>query len=141
MKASRRSRGASEMRKEREKREAEKNKKRKKKKKRGLLARTIGSLAGCTRARSYVSRLACGLEKRQQNGRSGGRWESGGMRLELEVRKDEGREDVGLDLENGKMTEMRREDVLERFLLVDFRRMVGSDTWWEDDALWILKKW
>ena len=77
--------------------------KRKKKKKRGLLARTIGSLAGCTRARSYVSRLACGLEKRQQNGRSGGRWESGGMRLELEVRKDEGREDVGLDIENGKM--------------------------------------
>lgn len=71
MKASRRSRGASEMRKEREKREAEKNKKRKKKKKRGLLARTIGSLAGCTRARNYVSRLACGLEKRQQDGRSG----------------------------------------------------------------------
>lgn len=25
------------------------------------------------------------------------------MRLELEVRKDEGREDVGLDIENGKM--------------------------------------
>ena len=46
MKASRRSRGAREMRKDREKREAEKNKKRKKKKKRGLLARTIGSLAG-----------------------------------------------------------------------------------------------
>lgn len=107
MKASRRSRGASEMRKEREKREAEKNKKRKKKKKRGLLARTIGSLAGCTSARSYVSRLACGLEKRQQNGRSGGRWESGGMRLELEVRKDEGREDVGLDIENGKMEKRR----------------------------------
>ena len=104
---SRRRRGASEMRKEREKREAEKNKKRKKKKKRGLLARTIGSLAGCTRARSYVSRLACGLEKRQQNGRSGGRWESGGMRLELEVRKDEGREDVGLDIENGKMEKRR----------------------------------
>lgn len=97
MKASRRSRGASEMRKEREKREAEKNKKRKKKKKRGLLARTIGSLAGCTRARSYVSRLACGLEKRQQDGRSGGRWESGEMRLELEVRKGENREDGGED--------------------------------------------
>lgn len=73
MKASRRSRGAREMGKKREKREAEKNKK-KKKKKRGLLARTIGSLAGCTRARNYVSRLACGLEKRQQDGRSGGRW-------------------------------------------------------------------
>lgn len=42
---------------------------------------------------------------------------------------------------SGKMTEMRREDVLERLLLVDFGRMVGSDTWWEDDALWILKKW
>ena len=40
---------------------------------------------------------------------------------------------------SGKMTEMRREDVLERFLLVDFGRMVGSNTWWEDDALWILK--
>lgn len=106
MKASRRSRGAREIGKEREKREAEKKKK-KKKKKRGLLARTIGSLAGCTRARSYVSRLACGLEKRQQNGRSGGRWESGGMRLELEVRKDEGREDVGLDIENGKMEKRR----------------------------------
>ena len=77
MKASRRSRGAREMRKDREKREAEKNKERKKKK-RGLLARTIGSLAGCTRARNYVSRLACGLEKRQQDGRSGGHWESGG---------------------------------------------------------------
>ena len=100
MKASRRSRGAREMRKEREKREVEKNKK-KKKKKRGLLARTIGSLAGCTRARNYVSRLACGLEKRQQDGRSGGRWESGGMRLELEVRKDEGREDDG-NIENRK---------------------------------------
>lgn len=71
MKASRRSRGAREMRKDREKREAEKNKKRKKKKKRGLLARTIGSLAGCTRARNYVSRLACGFEKRQQDGRGG----------------------------------------------------------------------
>lgn len=79
MKASRRSRGAREIGKEREKREAEKNKKRKKKKKRGLLARTIGSLAGCTRARNYVSRLACGFEKRQQDGRSGGRWESGEM--------------------------------------------------------------
>lgn len=107
MKASRRSRGAREMRKDREKREAEKNKKRKKKKKRGLLARTIGSLAGCTRARNYVSRLACGLEKRQQDGRSGRRWESGGMRLELEVRKDEGREDVGRDIENGKMEKGR----------------------------------
>ena len=95
MKASRRSRGAREMRKDREKREAEKNKKRKKKKKRGL------------RARNYVSRLACGLEKRQQDGRSGGHWESGGMRLELEVRKDEGREDVGLDIENGKMEKRR----------------------------------
>lgn len=97
MKASRRSRGAREIGKEREKREAEKNKKRKKKKKRGLLARTIGSLAGCTRARNYVSRLACGLEKRQQDGRSGGRWESGGM----EVRKGESREDGG-DIENRK---------------------------------------
>lgn len=106
MKASRRSRGAREMRKDREKREAEKNKKRKKKKKRGLLARTIGSLAGCTRARNYVSRLACGFEKRQQDG-SGGRMESGGMRLELEVRKDEGREDVGRDIENGKMEKRR----------------------------------
>lgn len=77
MKASRRSRGAREMEKKREKREAEKNKK-KKKKKRGLLARTIGSLAGCTRARNYVSRLACGFEKRQQDGRSEGRWESVG---------------------------------------------------------------
>lgn len=100
MKASRRSRGAREMRKEREKREAEKNKK-KKKKKRGLLARTIGSLAGCTRARNYVSRLACGLEKRQQDGRNGGRWESGGMRLKLEIRKGESREDGG-DIENRK---------------------------------------
>lgn len=54
------------MRKDREKREAEKNKKRKKKKKRGLLARTIGSLAGCTRARNYVSRLACGLGRREE---------------------------------------------------------------------------
>ena len=106
MKASRRSRGAREIGKEREKREAEKKKK-KKKKKRGLLARTIGSLAGCTRARNYVSRLACGLEKRQQDGRSGGRWESGGMRLELEVRKDECREDVGRDIENGKMEKGR----------------------------------
>ena len=79
-----------------------KRKRERRKKKRGLLARTIGSLAGCTRARNYVSRLACGLEKRQQNGRSGGRWESGEMRLELEVRKDEGREDVGRDIENGK---------------------------------------
>lgn len=61
MKASRRSRGAREMEKEREKREAEKRNI-KKKKKRGLLARTIGSLAGCTRARNYVSRLACGFE-------------------------------------------------------------------------------
>ena len=77
MKASRRSRGAREMEKKREKREAEKNKK-KKKKKRGLLARTIGSLAGCTRARNDVSRLACGFEKRQQDGRSEGRWESVG---------------------------------------------------------------
>ena len=100
MKASRRSRGAREMGKEREKREAEKNKK-KKKKKRGLLARTIGSLAGCTRARNYVSRLACWLEKRQQDGRSGGNWESGEMRLELEVRKGESREDGG-DIENRK---------------------------------------
>ena len=39
------------------------------------------------------------------------------------------------------MTEMRREDVWGRWLLADFGRMVGSDTWWEDDALWILKKW
>ena len=93
MKASRRSRGAREMGKEREER---------REKKRGLLARTIGSLAGCTRARNYVSRLACGLEKRQQAGRSGGRWESGGMRLKLEVRKGENREDVGGDIENGK---------------------------------------
>lgn len=106
MKASRRSRGAREIGKEREKREAEKNKK-KKKKKRGLLARTIGSLAGCTRARNYVSRLACGLEKRQQDGRSGGRWERDWMRFELEVRKDEGREDVGRDIENGKMEKRR----------------------------------
>lgn len=74
MKASRRSRGAREIGKEREKREAEKNKK-KKKKKRGLLARTIGSLAGCTRARNYVSRLACGLEKRQQEAAAGSRTE------------------------------------------------------------------
>lgn len=29
------------------------------------------------------------------------------MRLELEVRKDEGREDVGLDIENGKMEKGR----------------------------------
>ena len=93
MKASRRSRGAREMGKEREER---------REKKRGLLARTIGSLVGCTRARNYVSRLACGLEKRQQDGRSGGRWESGGMRLKLEVRKGENREDVGGDIENGK---------------------------------------
>ncbi len=123
MKASRRSRGAREMRKEREKREAEKNKKKKEKKKRGLLARSPlrsgrrkadvppdvvrpGSLAGCTRVRNYVSRLACGFEKRQQDG-SGGRRESGGMRLELEVRKDEGREDVGRNIENGKMEKRR----------------------------------
>lgn len=33
--------------------------------------------------------------------------ESGGMRLELEVRKDEGREDVGRDIENGKMEKRR----------------------------------
>ena len=62
-----------------EEREEKKKKKKKEKKKRGLLARTIGSLAGCTRARNYASRLACGLEKRQQDGRSGGRWESGEM--------------------------------------------------------------
>ena len=73
MKAPRLRRDAREMRKEREKREVEKNKKRKKKKKRGLLARTIGSLAGCTRARNYVSRLACGLEKRQQRCQPHGR--------------------------------------------------------------------
>lgn len=78
MKASRRSRGAREMRKDREKREAEKNKKRKKKKKRGLLARTIGSLAGCTRARSYVSRLACGLEAAAVRRRWSWRWGRGG---------------------------------------------------------------
>lgn len=100
MKASRRSRGAREMGKEREEKR-KKRKKKKEKKKRGLLARTIGSLAGCTRARNYVSRLACGLEKRQQDGRSGGRWESGVMRLELEVRKGESREDGG-DIENRK---------------------------------------
>lgn len=29
------------------------------------------------------------------------------MRLELEVRKDEGREDVELDIENGKMEKRR----------------------------------
>ena len=116
MTGSRRSRGAREMGKEREKREAEK----KKKKKRGLIARTIGSLAGCTRARNYVSRLACGLEKRQQDGRSGGRWESGGMRLKLEIRKGESREDGG-DIENRKRKMCGR--------------MVGSDTWWEDGAL------
>ena len=91
MKASRRSRGASEMRKEREKREAEKNKKRKKKKKRGLLARTIGSLAGCTRARSYVSRLACGLE-------------SGSSTEEVELEMGEGRK-LELKIGNGKMEE------------------------------------
>lgn len=56
-KASRRSRGAWE-------------RKEKEKKKRGLLARNLGSLAGCTRARNYVSRAACGLGKRQQDGRS-----------------------------------------------------------------------
>ena len=39
------------------------------------------------------------------------------------------------------MTEMRREDAWERWLLVDYGRMVGSDTRWEDDALWVLKKW
>lgn len=94
MKASRRSRGAREMRKEREKREAEKNKKKKEKKKRGLLARSPlrsgrrkadvppdvvrpGSLAGCTRVRNYVSRLACGFEKRQQDG-GGGVGDGGG---------------------------------------------------------------
>lgn len=89
MKASRRSRGAREIGKKRE----EKRKREKRKKKRGLLARTIGSLAGCTRARNYVSRLACGLEKQQQDGRSGGRWESGGIRLEFEIRKGESREE------------------------------------------------
>ena len=50
-------RGAREMGKEREER---------REKKRGLLARTIGSLAGCTRARNYVSRLACGLGRREE---------------------------------------------------------------------------
>lgn len=34
-----------------------------------------------------------------------------------------------------EMAEMRREDVWGRWLLVDFGRMVGSDTWWEDDTL------
>lgn len=106
MKASRRSRGARETR-EMGKKMEKKRKRERRKKKRGLLARTIGSLAGCTRARNYVSRLACGLEKRQQDGRSGGRWESGRMRLKLEVRKDEGREDVGRDIENGKMEKGR----------------------------------
>lgn len=120
MKASRRSRGASEMRKEREKREAEKNKKRKKKKKRGLLARTIGSLAGCTRARSYVSRLACGLEKRQQNG-GGGVGDGGG-------------EEVGVKdwkWKNGRMVE-----IAGRMLAIKKRKkkveMMGLDVEVED---------
>ena len=59
-------------------------------------------------------------KKRQQDGRSGGNWESGEMRLELEVRKGESREDGG-DIENRKRKMCGR--------------MVGSDTWWEDGAL------
>lgn len=43
------------------------------------------------------------------------------MRLELEVRKDEGREDVDGDIKNRKRKMSGR--------------MVGSDTWWEDGAL------
>ena len=92
------------------------------KKKCGLLARDPGSLAGCTRARNYVSHLACGLEKRQQDGRSGGRLESGGMRLELEVRKGEDQKDVDGDIKKNRKRKMSG-------------RMVGSDTWWEDGAL------
>ena len=102
MKAPRLRRDAREMRKEREKREVEKNKKRKKKKKRGLLARTIGSLAGCTRARNYVSRLACGLEKRQQEAAAGRKkWRTLGEWWDEEVRKGESREDGG-NIENRK---------------------------------------
>ena len=118
MKASRRSRGARETR-EMGKKMEKKRKRERRKKKRGLLARTIGSLAGCTRARNYVSRLACGLEKRQQDGRSGGRWESGGM----EVRKSESREDGG-DIENRK------------------RKMCGrTEDVGEDDNWRILEEW
>lgn len=121
MKASRRSRDAREMGKKREgKRKRERRKKeKKKKKKRGLLARTIGSLAGCTRARNYVSRLACGLEKRQQNGGGGvgdgggeevgvkdWKWKNGrmveiaGMMLAIKKRKKKV-EMMGLDVEVG----------------------------------------
>lgn len=51
--------------------EGRKEKKRKKKKERMRgAAPHPGSLAGCTRARNYVSRLVCGLGRRQQDGGS-----------------------------------------------------------------------
>ena len=54
---------------EKRKREKEKEERKKeRKKKRGLLARNLGSLAGCTRARNYVSRLVCELRMWQQDG-------------------------------------------------------------------------
>ena len=50
---------------------------------------------------------------------------------------------------SGKMTEMRREDVLERWLLVDFGRMVAGDVgrlapegmcWWSGGGVGLCKE-
>lgn len=107
MKASRRSRGAREMRKDREKREAEKNKKKKEKKE--TRAPRPHHRQPCRLHPRAKLRFAFGLRVGEaaagrKKWRALGKW---GMRLELEVRKDEGREDVGLDIENGKMEKRR----------------------------------
>ena len=98
--ASRRSRGARERGRSEKKRKKRERRKKKKERMRGA-APHPGSLAGCTRARNYISRLVCGLGRRQQDvgsewrgeRRPGGGWRE---RLKMEKWKKSGsRENVG----------------------------------------------
>lgn len=82
MKASRRSRGAREMGKEREKKR--KRERRKKKKRNAGSSPAPSAALQAAPARETMFRVwpagwRSGSRKRQQDGRNGGRWESGGM--------------------------------------------------------------
>lgn len=92
MKASRRSRGASEMRKEREKREAEKNKKKERKKRN----------AGSSPAPSAALQAAPARETTFRVWPAG--WRSGSRTEEVELEMGEGRK-LELKIGNGKMEE------------------------------------